>query len=67
MVSGGSRRSEASAPDERTIVPAGNVAAVALVTKMLQDICPGVTRYLLTCYAELLEYLHRSNNAADEG
>jgi hypothetical protein len=42
-------------------------AAVVLVTEVLQDICPSVTRYLPTCYAELLEYLHCSHKAADEG
>jgi hypothetical protein len=30
-------------------------AAVVLVTKVLQDICPSVIQYLPTCYAELIE------------
>jgi hypothetical protein len=33
-------------------------AAAALVTEVLQNVGPNVTRFSPTCYAELLEYLH---------
>jgi hypothetical protein len=44
VVSGGSRRSEASAPDERTIMPAGNVVAVAPKFVTFYEITHGLKR-----------------------
>ncbi len=42
-------------------------AAVALVTEVLQNVGSNVTRFSPNCYAQLLEYLHRSKKVADVG
>jgi hypothetical protein len=53
--------------DRHQIFLADERAAIALVTKVLQNVGPSVTRFSPTYYAELLEYLHHGKEAADVG
>src|SRR5688572_21458103 len=47
--------------------PANEQIAIALVIEVLQNVCPSVTRFSPTCYAELLEYLHDGRRAVYVG